>query len=268
VQQAKVPLVIDISAGQDFVDASGEGGNPYVFKTIPSDLDIARGLIAWLRPQDVHSVTILADDTDFSRANAGSLLRAAHEAGMSVTESVVVPKGTPDLTPLITRLAQAHPDRLLSVLGASTAAFFTAYEHSGVRIPVSGRIDFAAATGAVSAPFLASGGLAQLTGIVVFTPLSERAQVHAFVQAYQMKYGIMPTQRAFYAYEAATLIADAITRAGTAEPEAIRAALAASTLPSALGGTYKMDDHNHPHMKLEILGLKDGKVAIIGETNG
>ena len=34
VQQDKVPLIIDISAGQDFVDASGVGGNPYVFKTI------------------------------------------------------------------------------------------------------------------------------------------------------------------------------------------------------------------------------------------
>jgi len=35
VQAAKVPLVIATSAGQDFVDASGVGGNDYVFKTIP-----------------------------------------------------------------------------------------------------------------------------------------------------------------------------------------------------------------------------------------
>jgi branched-chain amino acid transport system substrate-binding protein len=41
VAEAKVPLVIDISAGQDFVDASGVGGNDYAFKTIPSDRDIA-----------------------------------------------------------------------------------------------------------------------------------------------------------------------------------------------------------------------------------
>ena len=43
VAEAKVPLVIDISAGQDFVDASGVGGNDYAFKTIPSDRDIALG---------------------------------------------------------------------------------------------------------------------------------------------------------------------------------------------------------------------------------
>ena len=55
VAEAKVPLVIDISAGQDFVDASGVGGNDYAFKTIPSDRDIALGLIGWLKGKGVHS---------------------------------------------------------------------------------------------------------------------------------------------------------------------------------------------------------------------
>src|SRR6202047_3404898 len=48
MQQAKVPLVIATSAGQDFVDASGAGGNDYAFKTIPSAVDIERGLVQWL----------------------------------------------------------------------------------------------------------------------------------------------------------------------------------------------------------------------------
>ena len=51
VAEAKVPLVIDISAGQDFVDASGVGGNDYAFKTIPSDRDIAIALMDWLKAQ-------------------------------------------------------------------------------------------------------------------------------------------------------------------------------------------------------------------------
>src|SRR5277367_6167262 len=55
VQAAKVPLVIATSAGQDFVDAPGAGGNHYAFKTIPSEVDIARGLIRWLKTQNVKS---------------------------------------------------------------------------------------------------------------------------------------------------------------------------------------------------------------------
>ena len=76
VAEAKVPLVIDISAGQDFVDASGVGGNDYAFKTIPSDRDIALGLMGWLKGQGVHSVAIVSDDNPFNHVNADSMEKA------------------------------------------------------------------------------------------------------------------------------------------------------------------------------------------------
>ena len=101
IQEAKVPLVIDISAGQDFVDASGVGGNPYVFKTIPSDLDIARGMAGWLKSEGVHRVAIVADDNPFNRANAVSFSKAMNEAGIAVGISVIVPAGTTDMTPVL-----------------------------------------------------------------------------------------------------------------------------------------------------------------------
>ena len=55
IAEAKIPLVIATSAGQDFVDASGAGGNEYAFKTIPSEVDIARGLMRWLASKNVKS---------------------------------------------------------------------------------------------------------------------------------------------------------------------------------------------------------------------
>ena len=58
VQAAKIPLVIATSAGQDFVDASGPSGNDYAFKTIPSEVDIARGLIHWVAARGVKSVAV------------------------------------------------------------------------------------------------------------------------------------------------------------------------------------------------------------------
>jgi branched-chain amino acid transport system substrate-binding protein len=60
MEQAKVPLVIATSAGQDFVDASGAGGNDYAFKTIPSEVDIERGLVRWLKSKDVISSPMMA----------------------------------------------------------------------------------------------------------------------------------------------------------------------------------------------------------------
>ena len=93
VAEAKVPLVIDISAGQDFVDASGVGGNDYTFKTIPSDRDIALGLMGWLKGQGVQSVAIVSDDNPFNHMNAESMEKAAVGADIKVLTNETIAQG-------------------------------------------------------------------------------------------------------------------------------------------------------------------------------
>ena len=267
VQEAKVPLVIDISGGQDFVDASGVGGNPYVFKTIPSNLDIARGMVGWMKQGGARKIAIVGDAAPLNRVNAESFATAAREAGLEVAAADTIPAGTADLQPLLRQLKAAGPDHLVTVLGASTAPFFRAYEQAGWDVPVDGRIDLAGAIAAVSPGFLQGGGLSKLASVVVFTPLLDDPAVKAFVAAYRDRYGLMPTQRSFFAYESTFLVVDAIRRAGSDTPDAIAAALRSSDMPSRLGGTYKMDDHNHPHTPLQILGVRDGKqqvIAVVG----
>jgi branched-chain amino acid transport system substrate-binding protein len=268
VNQAKVPLVIDISAGQDFVDASGVGGNDFAFKTIPSDLDIAAGLMGWLKGQGVHSVTILADDNDFNRTNAASIEKAAAAVGIKTLANEVIAKDATDLSPVLARLKALAPDRIVTLLSNSSAAFFRAYEQSGWDVPVTGRIDFTAAIGAVSPQFIAKGGLDSAASVTVFTPFIETPGIQDFVQAYRAKYGIMPTQRSFFAYESTYLIVDAIRRAGSDRPADIQRALKSSQMPSLLGGSYAMDDHNHPHTPMQIVGLRDGKISVIAQVGG
>jgi len=38
-------------------------------------------------------------------------------------------------------------------------------------------------------------------------------------------------------------------------------------MPSLLGGTYAMDDHNHSHMPLQVIGLRKGKLTVIGAAD-
>ena len=268
VAEAKVPLVIDISAGQDFVDASGVGGNDYAFKTIPSDRDIALGLIGWLKGKGVHSVAIVSDDIPFNLMNADSMAKAAVGADIRVLANETIAKDAKDLAPLLGELKALAPDQVVTVLSGSTASFFHAYEQSGWTVPITGRVDFAAATGAVSPQFLAAGGLDGATSITVFNPLIETPGVQDFVQAYRAKYGIMPTQRSFFAYEATNLVADAIGRANSDKPEDIERALKTTAMPSLLGGTYAMDDHNHPHTPMQILGVRSGKPGVIAQVGG
>jgi len=268
VAEAKVPLVIDISAGQDFVDASGVGGNDYAFKTIPSDRDIAIALMGWLKAQGVHSVAIVSDDNPFNHVNAVSMEKAASADDIKVVGNETIAKDTKDLAPLLARLKALAPDRVVTLLSTSTASFFRAYEQSGWSVPITGRIDYAAAAAAVSPQFLTSGGLDGATSITVFNPVMENNGVQDFVQAYRAKYGVMPTQRSFFAYEATNLVVDAIRRANSDKPEDIERALKTTKMPSLLGGTYAMDDHNHPHTPMQIVGVRDGKMSVIAQVGG
>lgn len=263
MQQAMVPLVIATSAGQDFVDASGPNGNDFAFKTIPSEVDIMRGLAHWLKSQGVESIAVVADDGAFQHANAIAIAKAVKDAGMTVTADETIPKDTKDFGPIFDKLKSGSPGELVAILGPSTAGFFKGYEASGWKVPVTGRFDLAGAFAAVSQAFRDAGGASRLTGVAVFTPALDRPEVQEFVNAYKAHYGLVPTQRSFFVYEATYLVVDAISRAGSDQPEAIRQALKTTTMPSRLGGSYAPDDHNHAHTPLQVLGLRDGKPAVI-----
>ncbi len=93
----------------------------------------------------------------------------------------------------------------------------------------------------------------------MFSPAIQTPGVQDFVNAYESKYGLVPNQLPFYAYEATFLVVDAIRRAGSDKPADIEQALKTTTMPSLLGGTYAMDEHNHSHMPLQVLGLRNAR---------
>lgn len=262
MQAAKIPLVIATSAGQDFVDRSGVGGNDYLFKTIPSEVDIARGLVRFIAAKKIKTVAVVAEAGAFPHANAIAMAKAARDADMTVTDQETITPGETDFTALLDRLKAGSPQELLIMPGSSTVAFFRAYEALGWKVPVSGRFDLATALAAAPA-FGDAGGLSDVTSIAVFTPLVDRPEIRDFVASYQAHYGLMPTQRSYFVFEATYLVVDAMRRANSDQPAAIVAALKTTKMPSRLGGTYTPDDHNHAHTPLFIIGLRDGKPAVI-----
>jgi hypothetical protein len=94
---------------------------------------------------------------------------------------------------------------VITILGPFTASFFKAYEASGSKAPLTGRIDFSAALAAMSPQFRDSGALSGMTSITVFTP-----ELEDFVASYRAHYALVPTRRSFFVYEATLLAVDAI----------------------------------------------------------
>lgn len=93
------------------------------------------------------------------------------------------------------------------------------------------------------------------------------AKVQNFVKAYAEEYGRAP-ENAFAAlgYDTMNLIADAIKRAGSTDPKAIRDALAATKGFDAVTGqiTYK-EGQRKPDKSVTIIKVQDGKYSFVKE---
>ncbi len=81
----------------------------------------------------------------------------------------------------------------------------------------------------------------------------------AFVEAYQKEYGQVPDAMAVLGYDAAYVLVDAIKRANSAEPEKIRAALAATKDFPAVTGSLTLNDTHDAVKSAVIIELKNGK---------
>lgn len=83
-------------------------------------------------------------------------------------------------------------------------------------------------------------------------------KVQNFVKAYKDKYGKEPDAFAALGYDAGYLLADAIKRAGSADPEAIKVALAATTDFEGITGTLTFDEQHNPIKEITVIEMKDG----------
>ena len=91
-----------------------------------------------------------------------------------------------------------------------------------------------------------------------------RPEVTAFINAYKKEYGVLP-ENAFapLGYDAVALIADAITRAGSAEPKALKDALAKTMGFKAVTGEISYTRPSGVPVKgVSIISVKKGKYNV------
>jgi branched-chain amino acid transport system substrate-binding protein len=96
-----------------------------------------------------------------------------------------------------------------------------------------------------------------------FSNQSTDPQVVAFVDAYRKKYGEDPDAMTALGYDALKLLADAMKRAGTTDPDKVNAAIAATKDFPGVTGKITLDEHRNPTKPAVILKVKDGKFSYV-----
>jgi len=128
----------------------------------------------------------------------------------------------------------------------------------------------------ITVPFIGGDGwdspeLVQVGGDAVegcyfsnhFSNQSTEPKVVAFVQNYRKKYGEDPDAGVALGYDALSLLADAMTRAGTTDPAKVTAALAATKDFPGITGMITLDEHRNPNKSAVILQVKNGKFSYV-----
>ena len=124
-------------------------------------------------------------------------------------------------------------------------------------------------------PFIGCDGWANQTLIAIggkavdgcffsnhFSPDDQTPIVKSFVMKYQEKYGTLPDTFSALGYDAARLLADAIKRAGSSDPQAIRDALAKTAGFQGVTGEISLDANRNASKPGLIVTVKQGKFEI------
>ena len=99
-----------------------------------------------------------------------------------------------------------------------------------------------------------------------FSADDPKPNVQTFVQAYRQRYGTAPDALAALWYDGARLIADAISRAGSADPKRIRDALAATKDFPGVTGSISMDANRNASKPGVVLTIQDGQVRMVQDV--
>ncbi len=122
-------------------------------------------------------------------------------------------------------------------------------------------VPFVGADGYDSPDLVALGGAENLNNVFFTNHYSNDdtdPKVQNFIKAYKEEYGVEPDAFAALGYDAMYLMADAINRAGKADSEAIKNALADTKDFIGITGNLAMDEYHNPIKSAVVIEMVDG----------
>src|SRR5581483_5175624 len=256
VERAHIPLINGVSTNPKITAQTGVGGNKWVFTLTPTDATFATALARFLHGQKVHSIAIVAENTDYGRGGAEAMQKEAKAFGMSVTSTNYYTQGTSDFTALLASLKSQNPQRVCYWGLSADDANFTrqfAQTFQGTNTLLSGRPEL---TGP-DTPTVKTGALKGATSILQYEYNINTPANRKFVTAFEKNYKSVPVIQSFEGYQEVMLAANAAQKAQKLTPQAIRDELAKIRFQSMLAppnkATLFFDKHQQAHDRAAIV---------------
>jgi branched-chain amino acid transport system substrate-binding protein len=251
-QAAKIPMIAT-AATNPRVTQVGD----YIFRVCFTDdfqaVVIARFVLEKLKLNKIAFMTDVKQDYSVGLTNIAKDYLAKH--GATIVKEQSYSSGDKDFRAQLTDLKAAAPDVIIITGYYPEAALIAKQARQfGIKAPLVG------GDGWDGSSLIPVGGKA-IEGSYFsnhFSVEDTSPLVQTFVQKYKQKYHATPDAFAALGYDAMKLLADAITRAGVADPEKIRAAIQDTENFPGVSGRITIGKDRNAQKSAVIITIKDG----------
>ena len=209
----------------------------FVFQSAMPYNAYGAGVLQVAQEQGYRTLLILSRDEPAAREMAAGTRTAALKLGFSAGEVVVYGGGISDFAPMVAKARAMQADAWIAFGEVRDAAEMV---KSFKRLGYAPRLFFARS--AVGAKFVSMVGQdAEFAlGAMEYDPRFATPANQTFVKTFTAKWSAPPGPAGAEGYAAATVLAEGLRRAGTADPDKLRVALGSLVTATVLG-EYKVD---------------------------
>lgn len=262
-ERLSTPFIVSMAVS----DKITERGFKYTFRLCPKASWYAKDQVTFLKDLkelvglDIKRVALLHEDTDFGESTAAGQKKYLAEAGMEMVLEVKYPANAADLTTEVSKVKAANPDAVLTVTYLNDAILIAqARESLGLaKVPF---VD--AAGGTVDPEFVKRLGPMAEGWLTEIEYTKYAAGAEALNDRFKARHGVDITGNGAYAYQSGWVLADALERAGKADREALREALAKTNMPKGpnmvlpTDRIYFDEQGQNPNAPLYIVQVQGG----------
>ena len=267
VEAAKIPF-ISLAGAVEIVDPV----KSFVFKTPHTDRMACRKIFEDMKARAFTRIALISGSDGFGASMRKQCLAVIGEFGITVLADETYGPSDSDMTPQLTNIrAKTDVQAILNPgFGQGPAIVTRNYGQLGIKTPLY------QSHGVASKSFIDLAGPASEgvrlpgTAILIANLLPDgdpqKAVVTAYKASYEAKYGQPPSTFGGYAHDGLWLLVDAIKRAGSAEPKAIRDALESTKGFVGVTGAFNMSATDHLGLDLSafrMLEIKHGDWTLV-----
>lgn len=241
-------------------------GYQRTFRTIPSDASIGRQLADYVAEAGYRRVAIAYTDDAYGRGLADAFEDAAERRGVRVVDRVAHFGDLMDVRRTLTKWSAFGYDAIfIAATSPQQAEIVRLVRLAGSTAPIFGGDSF-------DSPQLVDVAGPYAEGVIfasVFDPENADPEVQRFVEAFTVRYGFAPDAWAAQGYDALRLLADALERAGSTEPEAVSTALRETTRWRGVTGWHTFDATGDIIDKPVVYKtVRDGQLTLLSGRRG